>query len=288
MTDYNNEQPEKKKSRLHLPHKRHRIALKTLVLAIIISAAFLNSIIIFTEQDNRKYTSLWILNITAAITSGLGIISVYRHGLHGIHGKSYLFLTLGLLSWFSADAAELYYHLVEGHEEQKLVSISDWLWFAGYGFLSAHLFTMVSSLHGYIRRRVILMVSVISVLFVGYNIHLLLSSDFISVGEGNIDFVALLVTVAYPILDLTLIVPSGIILIGLRKDYQHSIPWFLASMSLLINAIADDGYIHDFVSENSESLWFWNLFYITDFVIMAGALFWYNRFHISDEMSKKR
>ena len=100
------------------------------------------------------------------------------------------------------------------------------------------------------------MVSVISVIFVVYNIHLLLSSsgEYFSVGEDNIDSIALLVTVAYPILDLILIVPSGIILISLRKDYQHSIPWILTYLSLLINAIADDGYVHDFVNGNSESL----------------------------------
>jgi hypothetical protein len=128
------------------------------------------------------------------------------------------------------------------------------------------------------------------VLFVSYNIHLLLSSPegYALVGGKDVDFLALVVTVAYPMLDLILIVPSGIILISLRKDYQHSIPWFLASLSLLINAVADDGYVHDFVNGNLQNIWVWNLFYITDFIIMAGALFWYNRFHISDELSRKK
>ena len=259
-------------------------------MAIIVSAIFANSITIFSNQDNRQSNSLWILNITAAIACGLGIIAVYRHGLYGTHGKSYLLLTLGLLSWFSADAAEFYYHVVEGQEEQKLVSISDWLWFVGYGFLSAHLFTIISSLRSSIRLRVIFLVAIISVLFVSYNIHLLLSSpeEYALVGGKDVDFLSLVVTVAYPTLDLILIVPSGIILISLRKDYQHSIPWFLASLSLLINAIADDGYVHDFVNGNLQNIWVWNLFYVIDFIIMAGALFWYNRFHISDELSRKK
>src|SRR5918911_2387642 len=205
MTDYNKKQ-EKKNTKNnnynlnHHPHKEHKLTLKILILAIIISAIFANSIIIFSDRDNRPSNSLWILNITAAIASGLGIIAVYRHGLHGTHGKSYLFLTLGLISWFSADAAELYNHNIEGHEEQKLVSISDWLWFAGYGFLSAHLFTIISSLRSSIRLRVIFIVAIVSVLFVGYNIHLLLSSPegYISVGGGDdIDSLALVVTVAY-------------------------------------------------------------------------------------------
>jgi hypothetical protein len=290
MTD-SNEKQEKKNTKNnynlnHHPHKKQKLTLKILVLAIIVSAIFANSITILSDQDNRPSTSLWILNITAAIASSLGITAIYRHGLHGTHGKSYLFLTLGLISWFSADAAELYYHDIEGHKEQKFVSISDWLWFAGYGFLSAHLFTIIGSLRGSIRLKVIFLVAITSVIFVGYNIHILLSSA--EMYWGDVDFLALVVTVTYPMLDLILIVPSGIILISLRKDYQHSVPWFLASLSLLINAVADDGYVHDFVNGNTQNLWVWNMFYVTDFIIMAGALFWYNRFHISDELSRKK
>jgi hypothetical protein len=59
----------------------------------------------------------------------------------------------------------------------------------------------------------------------------------------DIDFAVFVVTITYPILDLMLIIPSAIILVSLRKDYQHSIPWFLSSLSLLVNAIADDGYM---------------------------------------------
>src|SRR5829696_8175250 len=106
MTD-SNEKQEKRNTKNnynlnHHPHKEQKLTLKILVLAIIVSAIFANSIIILSDQDNRLSTSLWILNITAAIASSLGIIATYRHGLRGTHGKSYLFLTLGLISWFSA------------------------------------------------------------------------------------------------------------------------------------------------------------------------------------------
>lgn len=236
-------------------------------------------------MDNRHFTALWTLNITAAIASSLGIIAIYRHGFYGLHGKSYLFLTLGLISWFLADFTLLYYYYALGLEEQKLVSVVDGLWFVGYGFLSLHLFIILRSLHNIIKQRAVIIVLIISLLFVGYNVHILLSSEEFLV---EVDFMALLVTIAYPILDLTLIVPSGVILISLRKDYQQFIPWFLSSLSLLINAIADDGYVHDFVSGNSQNLWIWYLFYVTDFIIMSGALFWYNRFHISSNKLRRK
>jgi len=124
---------------------------------------------------------------------------------------------------------------------------------------------------------------VAAILFISYNVFYIVSSSshFLAVG----DFVDFVVTMAYPVLDLILIIPSVLILVNLRKDHVQSVPWFLSSLSLLINAIADDGYVGDFVNGHLHNLLFWDMFYVLDFIIMAGALLWYNRFHIP---SKKR
>lgn len=223
-----------------------------------------------------------VLNTTGAIASSLAIIAVLRHGVHGLHGKSYLFLMLGLISWFSAELTLLYYYYALHIEEQRLVSLADGFWFAGYVFLALHLFTVLRSIRSTIKLGIVVLASIATVLFVVYNILNLLSSEFLV----DVEFTAFVVTVAYPILDLLLIIPSAIILVSLRRDYQHSIPWFLSSLSLLVNAIADDGYVYDFVSGDPQSLWIWDLFYVTDFIIMSAALFWYNKFHISNEIRK--
>jgi hypothetical protein len=235
------------------------------------------------------------MNITAATASGLGIIAVYRHGVGGLHGKSYLFLTLGLISWFSADLTLLYNYYALGIEEQKFVTVTDGFWFIGYGFLSMHLFTVIKSLRwssnnsNVINLKFVIIGSlVIVVVFVIFNGLNLVSSEFIDVAKERVDLASVVVTVAYPILDLILIIPSSIVLIRLRKNYQHSIPWFLSSLSLLINAIADDGYLIDFVNRNSEHLIFWDLFYVMDFIIMAGALFWYNRYHVATSRRSRK
>jgi hypothetical protein len=191
---------------------------------------------------------------------------------------------LGIISWFSAEFTLLYDYYVLHIEEQKLVSLADGFWFAGYVFLALHLFTVLRSLRSTIKLGNVVLVSIVTVLFVIYNVLNLLSSEFLS----DVDFIAFVVTMTYPVLDLLLIIPSAIILVSLRKDYQHSIPWFLSSLSLLVNAIADDGYVNDFVDGNSQNLRVWNLFYVTDFIIMAGALFWYNKFHISNEIKNAR
>ena len=235
-------------------------------------------------MHKKHYSSLWVLNITGAIASSLAIIAVWRHGVHGLHGKSYLFLMLGLISWFSAELTLMYYYYVLHIEEQRLVSLTDGFWFAGYVFLALHLFIVLHSLRRTIKLGIVVLVSIVTILFVIYNVFSLISSEFLI----DVDFTAFVVTMTYPVLDLLLIIPSAIILVSLRKDYQHSIPWFLSSVSLLVNAIADDGYVNDFVNGNSLNLWKWDLFYVTDFIIMAGALFWYNKFHISNEIKNAR
>jgi hypothetical protein len=253
-------------------------------LGLVVSAIIANSLIIFSDAHRKHSTSLWVLNITGAIASSLAIIAVWRHGVHGLHGKSYLFLMLGLISWFSAEFTLMYYYHILHIEEQRLVSLADGFWFAGYVFLALHLFTVLRSLRSTIKLGIVVLTSIATVLFVIYNVLNLLSSEFLI----DVDFTAFIVTIAYPILDLVLIIPSAIILVSLRRDYQHSIPWFLSSLSLLVNAIADDGYVYDFVNGDLQNLWIWDLFYVTDFIIMAGALFWYNKFHISNEIRNAR
>lgn len=69
----------------------HKSTLKIFILMLIASAIIANSVIIFSDTHKRHSTALWMLNITAAIASSLGIIAIYRHGFHGLHGKSYFF-----------------------------------------------------------------------------------------------------------------------------------------------------------------------------------------------------
>ena len=221
-----------------------------------------------------------MLNITAAVASSLGIIAVSRHGLHGIHDKSYLFLTLGLICWLSADLSLAYYYFAFGIEEQILVSVTDIFWFAGYAFLALHLFEVLHYLRSKVNLSTVIAASITTLLFITINVfYLISSSQFLVVG----DIAAFVVTIAYPALDLILIVPSILVLVNLRKDCLQFIPWFLSSLSLLVNSIADDGYMNDFVNGRLHNLLFWDMFYVTDFIIMAGALFWYNRFHINKE-----
>src|SRR6188472_656912 len=264
----------------------YKTTLRYFILAIIISVVVANSIIIFSSSNNKQSSTFVILNITAAIASSLGIIAICRYGLHGLHGKSYLFLTIGLIFWFSADVSLAYSYFALGIEEQLRISATDVLWFAGYAFLALHLFAVLRFIHSKINLIAVAVMSIAITSFISYNVFYIISSSSKFFVDG--DFVDFVATLAYPILDLILIVPSLLVLINLRKDYMQSIPWLLSSLSLLVNAIADDEYANDFVNGHLHNLLFWDMFYVSDFIIMAGALFWYNGFHIQYEKRKMR
>jgi hypothetical protein len=220
---------------------------------------------------------LLCLNIAAGTASTLGIIAIMRYGLLGVHGKSYLSLTIGLILWFLADLI-VFYDFMVAEEELIDISIVDILYFIGYGFLSLHLFFIIKSIQRKINLAHVIIISLLTILFVIYVVTNFLVAEF----DIYDNFISIVVSLMYPILDLILIAPSAIILVSLRNDYQQSIPWFLSSLALFINAIADDGYVIDFISGNSENLWIWELFYFADFILMSAALFWYNKFHITN------
>lgn len=259
----------------------HTSPLRYLILSMFISIMIVNLITLLLDVKYRHSFVLLILNIAAGTASSLGIIAIIRYGFSGIHGKSYLFLTIGIILWFTADIIVTYYFIM-GVKELIDVSIVDAFYFMGYGFLSLHLFVIMKELQREINPIHAIFISIITIIFVMYVVTNLLFSEF----DLNDNFISIVVSLMYPILDLILIAPSAIILISLRKNYQQSIPWFLSSLSLFINAIADDGYAIDFVNGNSENLWVWELFYVADFIIMSGALYWYNKFHISHHHKK--
>src|ERR1041384_1348069 len=77
------------------------------------------SIALIPDAHIQHGFAILSLNIVAAMTTILGVIAVLRHGLGGKHGKSYLFLTIGIALWFIADAGILYSYFVIHVDEFK-------------------------------------------------------------------------------------------------------------------------------------------------------------------------
>jgi hypothetical protein len=268
---------------------RYKRTLKYFISLLLSSIVFVSLTIILSDAHDRHLITMILLNATAAVATCLGIIAVYRHKLVGSHGKSYLFLAVGITLWFCADFILFYLYLIEGITEQKQFSLSDVFWLGGYVFLSLHLISVIRTI---CIKNVSKTISILLVFVMIFIITNLIQSTSYSVFSNSADrdrimgeygIINLIITIVYPILDLSLIIPSIIILVNLYHEYQHSIPWVLSSLSLLTNAIADNGFVNDFV-RGAPSSWIWDLLYVNDFIIMAAALYWFNKFHISEAL----
>lgn len=272
----------------------YKRVLKYLTISMVCSILVLDvSIALIPDAHIQHGFAIISLNTVGAITTILGVIAVLRHGLGGKHGKSYLFLTVGIALWFVADAGILYSYFVIHIDEFKKITILDSFWLAGYVFLTLHLISIIKTIKVKKRSITVSVLLAVIVVFIIVNIYTMLPDSNFILNNSNsdphseiIELSDVVITVLYPILDLCLIVPSIAILINIYKDYRHSVPWILASTSLLVNAIADNGYTIQFM-DGAGSAMPWDLFYIADFIIMSGALYWYNKYHISEHILKR-
>lgn len=266
---------------------RFKINLRNLAFVLIGSIIIADSLVILSNPHSREPMVIIVLDVTGAIALSLGILVICRLKLHGTHGKSFFCLTLGILLWFAADLTiSYYYFILMIREVPPPASIADVFWLAGYVFFAVHLLITFKSIRNKINVIVIVAASVASSVFacITLAVHIpLILSEF-----SHHDYSVFVVDISYPIADAILIVPAVVILVTLRSDYEHSIPWSLFSMSLLVNAVADFGFINYVMNDNVESTWIWDLFFIADFLIMAAALYWYNRYYISRELANMK
>ena len=121
------------------------------------------------------------------------------------HGKSLLFLTLGILSWFIADLSLAYGHFVQHYKEEQILVVffADPCWIIGYVFFSLHLFTALRFVRwDQIHAFSVFLVIIASGTVIAYN--LILPSSFYTneevriVGETKSGLIDLLLSVLYP------------------------------------------------------------------------------------------
>jgi hypothetical protein len=276
--------------------RQHRKMVVNFCLALGIIVIIVNTLVInFVLHFPSQHYSITVaaLNTTAGLATIYGFVTIYRYGFRGTPGRSLLYLTIGILLWLLADLSLAYGHFVQHHEEEQslVVSLADLYWIIGYVFFSLHLFTAIRLVRrDQVHKFSVAMVVIASGSIIVYN--LILPSGFYASQEGRIigetktGFMDLILSILYPILDLVLIIPSVIILTVHRKDYYNFMPWILSSLSLLVNAIADNGFVHHFLEGNTKEMWIWDLFFKTDYIILIGAFYWYNRF--SDRLKIER
>ena len=252
--------------------------LKILLLVLIISS-IISSIVVylltFTFKLELQFIfSNWVIDISAGLALIFSLILIIRERNRKNEGKKYVSLFIAISLWFSAEIVYTYYQSIL-RIDVPYPSYADSLWLLGYIFMGYHLY---SSFYYWNKKKrfsesSVFIITIFSALLILY----LVQSSAITYSN---DIYLILVDILYHLADGIILIPALVLLWNLRHKkilYIHSA---LISLFVILNTFANVGYIFTFNSGINiiiEYAWIWDLLYNLSYILLAGALFWYDR-----------
>jgi len=129
---------------------------RILFLGLIVSIVAVDSIIYFSEIEDKRFYSELVITITAATATFLALLLVFRQKLGGLFGKSWVSFAMGLVLWLCADITLIMYDLVF-ETALSIPSIIDVFWISGYAFFAYYMFSTFKHFRKLFSRTVIIL-----------------------------------------------------------------------------------------------------------------------------------
>jgi ABC-type branched-subunit amino acid transport system substrate-binding protein len=247
-------------------------------LGVIITIVIGNSFIVFAESDSKVIYSNWILIINSLIAAGLSamILIKDRDGEEGEVDKANILLAVGLVFWFIANIIWAYYELVLDIVS-PVPSLADLFLLSAYGFLIYRLIIVYRKIGHTTNKKFLSLILIGTGLFLIYILNLTLENTETTSFRGLMLFV---VTIAYPTLNSVLTVLALMVLLGIKNERHHFIPWICELVGLLAIVIGDSWFAIIVLTTFVEQLWMSALLLSAHYLLIAGGLIWYLRYSI--------
>lgn len=251
------------------------------VIGLILAVAAVNGFVTLVMGSEANYVYFDILRIgSIGSATVLSIVVFGKQGSKGLFGRAYTALAVGLAMWLVAESIWGYYEVVLG-EETPFPSIADAFWLGAYGGLLYY----VSSTYKFFGKGVkkYQLAAVVGIIgaFAFFYLQSLISVSLPPDGESMDEYmVPLAISVAYPVLDVILLVPAILIVLNSGKGQLTSIPW--AFVSFILVAIADILLGYTAVAGFQDDVTITTMMYNASYLCMAAGLLWYLRFFISE------
>ncbi|MDN5845988.1 MAG: penicillin-binding protein activator [Candidatus Nitrosocosmicus sp.] len=235
--------------------------------------AVANLVIILADSDSRIIYSSWMLIINSSIAAGLSLIALIKDRSNIKKDKTAIHLTIGLVFWFIANIIWGYYEIILDIVS-PVPSLADLFLLSAYGFLIYRLLVTYKQLGKITNKKTIYFVSIGTGLFLIYILNLMLSLTEISNSRGLMLFI---VTIAYPILNSILTVLALTILLNIKNERHHFIPWVCELVGLLAIVIGDSWFAIIVLTAFVEQIWISAILLSAHYLLIAGGLVWYLR-----------
>ena len=245
-------------------------------LGVISTIVIGNSIIILADSESKLIYSNWILIINSLIAAGLSAMILFKDKDSNEADKTNIFLALGLVFWLIANMIWAYYELVLDIVS-PVPSLADLFLLSAYGFLIYRLIAIYRNLHHIVNKKFLFLIISGTGLFLVYILNLTLELSELSNFRGLMLFI---VTIAYPTLNSILTVLALMILLGIKNEKHHFIPWICELIGFLAIVIGDSWFAIIVLTAFVEQIWMSTLLLSAHYLLIAGGLIWYLRYFI--------
>ena len=266
---------EKQYVELSMPKERRKY-----VFGLIIAIAAVNGFVTFIMGAENNFAYFDFLRIgTIASATVLSFAVFKKQGSGGLFGRAYTGLAVGLAMWLIAESIWGYYEVVLG-VESPFPSIADAFWLGAYGGLLYYVFSLYKFFGKGVRRYQLVGVIGVIGIFAFFYLQSLISVSLPPEGESLNDYILpIAISVAYPVLDVILLVPAVLVVLNSGKGQLTSIPW--AFVSFILTAIADILLGYSAVTGFQNDVTIITMTYNGAYLCMAAGLLWYLQFFIS-------
>ena len=245
-------------------------------LGVISTIVIGNSIIILADSESKLIYSNWILIINSLIAAGLSAMILFKDKDSKEEDKANIFLTLGLVFWLIANMIWAYYEVVLDIVS-PVPSLADLFLLSAYGFLIYRLINIYRNLGHITNKKILLLIISGTGLFLIYILNLTLDLTELSNFRGLMLFI---VTIAYPTLNSILTVLALMILLGIKNEKHHFIPWICELVGFLAIVVGDSWFAIIVLTAFVEQIWMSTLLLSAHYLLIAGGLIWYLRYFI--------
>ena len=187
----------------------------------------------FPIAEDLYMTDLLFI-IFPGIVVVFGLMLVFRYGLRGNHGISWVLFTLAIASWYVGEMTYKYDYKYELEDLSTLTS--DFFYIIGYPLFLGFTIYYLKPRKRIISKKMVLAASLVSVLFVIPTLYFTFN------GEYQLDELTIFLYAIYPILDGVILIPSIIATVLFFRG-QVNLLWSLILIATILFIIADTSYL---------------------------------------------
>jgi hypothetical protein len=245
-------------------------------LGIVLAAISVTFLIAFSPEEVQQANRNLTIMAMSGIAAGSSIFAVLNTSKMKRYRLMLISFSIGIGLWFVAEATWNYYVIGLGIEV-PYPSMADVFYLAAYPLIGYFLYGANKLIKEKTEENR-LIATAITITIVAFIVNIFL----LQIVESSLGFAALtadetvilLLSLAYPIIDGILLVPTIMILYTAYRNRLQAFSWVLLASSILVTAIADIGFGYTALVgiEALENEAIWDVLYNIMYILISGAM----------------